>query len=587
MDIPVGSSIPLVPSAGHDPGPAPTTEAGRLLAEGLRSARGVGHPVARARHVAAWAHRISAQEPERAAALLPECGEDAIERAQLLISVMRDRLRRGDSELEPQLGDLLALAREMELDDRLRVHNLLSEAAIEAADEHSEPARQVLHRLLPELETLTVPGDLQQPRALAAALLGEALLMLEDEAGLALLDESERLTRELPHADPVLLFLAGAYADRDPARAADLVSGLQDPSQRLEARLQLAEKAGEGELREQLFQAAEEDAAWVEHYRGPEALVRVGQALTELSPERSREFFRRAVESAERNGPQLRSLQLTGIAGAVAGLDREWSREIFAQSEAAAGEEPELVRRLTALAVCADAMADPFPREASELFDRVLAQAEELDALWEHAHFLDVVLRDDRSPYLDVSGVKALLERVIARLTDEDPRIPGVFGLPDAARLMLQVDPEGSGPVLRRWLEAAEAADDPDGMTGASLTLRRIDEAAGDAALERTLRKVEERVDCLSMGQFAGAIAGTAPRLALQLSPRIQDRRTRAEATALAATHLYPADPDAALEAIRALERPVDRSLALLRVVDTLLGTSDRPTPEPLLQELP
>ncbi|HTE17214.1 MAG TPA: hypothetical protein VK689_02405, partial [Armatimonadota bacterium] len=72
-----------------------------------------------------------------------------------------------------------------------------------------------------------------------------------------------------------------------------------------------------------------------------------------------------------------------------------------------------------------------------------------------------------------------------------------------------------------------------------------------------------------------------------QLAPRIPDRRERAEATAMAAVGLYARDPRESLALIRAQERPVDRSSALLALVDSLLHTEDRPQPQRLLEELP
>ena len=41
------------------------------------------------------------------------------------------------------------------------------------------------------------------------------------------------------------------------------------------------------------------------------------------------------------------------------------------------------------------------------------------------------------------------------------------------------------------------------------------------------------------------------------------------------------------LALIGGLERPVDRSAALLRLADSRLGTCDRPEPQPLLEEMP
>jgi hypothetical protein len=214
-------------------------------------------------------------------------------------------------------------------------------------------------------------------------------------------------------------------------------------------------------------------------------------------------------------------------------------------------------------------------------------EATELEALWEFAHVLDILFRADRSQFLAVGAARPVLDRVLARLTDDDPRIPGVLGLPEVGRWMMEIDPEAAAGVFRRWYENALAAEDSGGMTEAAVALHRVDPAAAARALETAYQYVLRRVDCPAMGDFSRRAGAIAPDLIRQLAPRIPDRRERAEAIAMAAVGLYARDPRESLALIRAQERPVDRSSALLALVDSLLHTEDRPQPQPLLEELP
>jgi hypothetical protein len=356
----------------------------------------------------------------------------------------------------------------------------------------------------------------------------------------------------------------------------------------MEARLQVAAKAEDPALRSRLLDEAAEDAALVEHWRGPEALVRFAHGLSAVDTDRARQVFQRALESSESSSsaPQFRSLQMTGVAAAVASFDREWAARIFDGAIAAAQEDEERVKRVTALAVIANEMAESHPQEAPRVFQRAMEEARGLEAVWEYAHVLDIVFRQDRSPYLDVSAARPLVEHVVERLSDEDPRVPGVFGLPEAARLMLQVDPERGVEVLHRWLAASEAAGDSDGMTQAALLMSHADPQAARDALIRAREYVSLRVDCMAIGDFSRAAASAAPELTLELAPQIQDPGQRAAAVSAAVVSLYEREPDRALEVLRSLERPVDRSSTLLHIADRLLGTGDRPQPQPLLDEM-
>lgn len=558
-----------------------------LIEEGLREARGIGNPVARSRHVTSWAFRVSAVDPARAWDMASELPDDPVLRTQFLLNVIQDRSRRGEG-LEQEFAAAIELARGADPDTWLRVLNSLSEIAIELAERERETAIALLRALASEARGPAAPGaETEQPQALARALVGESLLMLGEPEGLDLLHEAERLSEALPARDAISVFLANAMVEQEPERALALAGTVQDTAGRLEARLQLAGRVSDPALRGELFDRAEEDALRVEHMRGPEALVRLGHEMAATEPERARAFFQRALAGAEGSNAQLRSLQWTGVASALASVDREWAGQVFQDAVQAAIQEGELVRRVTALVLIAGEMAASHPRDAAEVFRQAIDEAAGLEAMWEHAHLLDIIFREDRSPFLDIAPARALVEQVLSLVSDEDPRIPGVFGLPDAGRLMLQLDPERAVEVLQRWFQAAEAAGDSDGMTGAAAALYRADPEAGRAALQRVHDFLIRRLDCPAMGDFSRQAAPIAPDLVLSIAGHIPDRWERADAKALAALHLYEQDGEAALALVRSLEQPADRSAALLSLADRLLKTGDRPLPQPLLEDMP
>lgn len=563
-------------------------QARELIAEGQREAATIGNPVARARHEVAWALRLSALDPEGAASLAMQIEGDAEQRARLLLTATTDRALRGDTDLEPHYSQVIGLMGEIPADAQLRVLNSLSEIAMDVAERDREVALEQLRRLVPIARSLVVPdADFQQFRILASALIGEALLVLDDPLGRELLLEAEQESADVPGRDPIATFIANALVTREPEHALELLATLQDPTARLEARLQAAGAIEDPALRSRLFDQAEEDAYWVEHYRGPEALVRMGGALAELDPERATKFFQKALAGAEGSGAQLRSLQWTGVASVLAPVDRDWALRIFTDAEQAALQEEEPVRRVTALVLIANEMAEPFPREAQEIFGRALEIALTLDAMWEYAHLIDVIFHAERSQYLDVRPALPILEKVLDRLSDDDPRIPGVLGLPEVAQAMMQIDRARGVEVLERWFSAASASGDSDAMTQAALMVHRTDAVRGRAALTEARDLLLRRIDCPSMGEFSRQAASAAPDLVLTVAPHIPDRRERMDAVSAAAVGLHASDPTGSLELVRQLERPVDRSLALLRIVDQLLDTGGRGEPQPLMEDLP
>ena len=541
----------------------------------------------RARHEAAWLFRLSAVDPEAAAARDAELAEDPFQRAQLLLTATSDRLHQGATELEPQFSRTIELAAGLEPDSRLRILNALSEISIELADREREPAIQLLGKLIPEVRRGGEAPEQQQYRVLGCALVGEALLVLDDPRGLELLTQAEAESAELAGSEPVRLFLASAFSRCDPERALSLVKTVSDPGARLEACLQLLGQIQDPGVRDELLEIVMPDARQVAHWRGPEALVMLGQAVAGFDLERARPVFLEALEGAQGNPPQVRALQRTGVATVLAGVDREWAGELFREALATAAEEEERVKRVTTRALIANEMAEAFPREAAEVLAQVVDESLGLEAMWEYAHLMDVLFRPDRSPYLDLSGARPLLERLLTFISDEDPRIPGVLGLPEIARAMLDIAPERGLELFWRWYRAAEQAGDSDGMSQAALALHRADAAAGREALRQAHDLLIERVDCPSMGEYCRRTAPLEPDLVLSMAPHIPDRRERRDAYEEAAVGTFERDPTGGLERVRTIDDAASRSLALLRIADRLLGTSDRPEPQPLLEDLP
>lgn len=569
-------------------------EALELVEEGLREARAVSHPIMRLRHLHAWALRLSAAAPERAFAMADELTDDAGEQAQFLLTVLRDRLRTGGPELGAGFDQALARLRAAPPADQPRLLSDLSEVAVEVGDRDQELGRALVLKLVPVVEEL--PADepqQQQSRALACALIGEALLMVGgEERGVALLREAESLSRDLPGREALAVFMAGALAGREPAWAAELAGGVEQLETRLDLRVQLLEKVRDAEVRAQVLEAALADAArldQMQHLPLSQALVRLGLALSVHDPAVARELFGRALEEGREGAEgagQTRALQVAGVATALTAFDRDWAGTLFREAVAEAGADEDRLKRVTTQVLIANEMAESHPRDAAEVLQAAVGSVPELDAMWEYAHLLDLLFHAERSPYLDLSCARPLLEGALARVSDEDPRVPGVFGLPELGRYMAQLDPERAADVFRRWFRAAEEAADTDGMIQAALLMWKAAPEGGMEALRQAREHLASRVDCPAMGEFCRSVAPVAPELALELAPQIQDPRERVAAESACATELHAADPARSLALIRALPQPADRSSALLAVVDRLLHTGDRYAPQPLLEDM-
>jgi hypothetical protein len=157
--------------------------------------------------------------------------------------------------------------------------------------------------------------------------------------------------------------------------------------------------------------------------------------------------------------------------------------------------------------------------------------------------------------------------------------VPGVFGLPEAARAFMQVDPPRAVEVCRRWLAAAERCGDPEGMLEAALGIRHADPAAGQAALREVALRITGRCDGFAMSQFARAAAPAAPALAAAVARLIPESREQSRALAAAGAAVWEQDPAAAGELLQQLPSPDERSAAWLTVFDRAAGTANLPRP--------
>jgi hypothetical protein len=592
---------------------AAASRAQELLEAGFRAVAALEGDATRQAHLSAWLQRLSALDPDAAEARVTEIAEEPAQ-AHLLLTIITDRLRGGSATLEPALSRMMALLRGADAESRMRMVNALSEAALEVSDRDPVAAADLAKRLVPE--ALSIPGasDSEPPacgcyhgqpepgqaRALALALAGETLTILRNPEGPPILEQAWREAQGLSSREALTMFVVGALSESgDPqgiSRAQELLQTVEDLASRLEATAKLAAKVSDPALRmalcgEVVAGALGESFRGLlrDNPRGPEFLTRLGQALLTLSPPHGMALLTAAWEEAADATPQFRALQWAGIAATTAGCaegeQRERAADLFRQAIASLDEEPEAVKRVATRVVIANEMAGPFPSEAASLFERSMEDAQELEALWELAHVVELTFQADRSPYLEASAARPLLNAMLDRLQGEEFRMPGMIGLPDVARYMLQIDQEAALPLFRRWVESSAEAGDSDSLTQAAVVLDSIDPELSAVALREARKAVALRVDCMAMGQFARAIAPIAPRLALEVAPHIQDRRESADAASQAAVQLFRTEPAAALAVIEEIEQPLSRSYALLQIADTALGTSSRGLPEPIYEE--
>ncbi len=578
-----------------------------LVHAGLTAADEILDQELKARHRLAWLLRLSHVAPA-AAREHADQWPDTEQRRRLREAILTESARAEDGALNPEFDLLLAEAASLPPGERLHLLNSLCEAAIQVGTRDEARARALIGRLLPGVRSLKPESGSEsethadpQVYALGCALFGEALAALNDPAAGELLDAAEAAGETLMDPDPLRAFLVGTFVEHDAERAVGLAGRIYESGTRLDLRLQLLRKVTDPGLREALLTGAERDAATIEHMRGAESLVRVGQALaalcesaggetdpaTRLDPARARDFFERAIEHGRACSGQMRALQWTGVAGALATVDAEWSSRVFSDALDAAHAEPELERRVVSLVVIAMEMAAGFPRRAAEIFAAAMQAAEGLSAMWEMTQVLELIFEGEASPFLDLSPARPLVERVLDRVADEDVHVPGVFNALDAARILASLDREAGATALATCFDRAAAAKDSEAMTGAALQLHRFDPERGLAAIRRCADLLLERVDCPAMGAYARDVAHLDPEAVLLVAAAIPDRREQADAVTAAACALSPTEPARAVQLILSLERPQDRSAGLMALFDQLPGVPAHVRPAPALQDLP
>jgi hypothetical protein len=608
MTVTVAPSIPAPPADLHELARAGCTEAGA-----------VEDPELRAAHREAWLLRTAALDPAAAAAMLREDYFDAstVAHAATLAAVRQVAQGAPDASSWWQAA-LEAIPPVPEDDLQLELLNQLCEAAMTAADQDPASGRDLLRPLAGVIPQLGGgEGGSAATQALAWALLGEALAGAGDPEGAAMLEHAAALGRGLPAQDHVLTFVAQSLAPTRLARAADLAAEIETPALRFDARLGLLQRAQAEApaLAAELLAVLEVDTEQLDDFRRIHALARLGTVGAEggrrtaddgrqttddgpqtadgmaappsavhrlpsaVNPEKARQLYERALDLIPSDQPQLQALQIAGLAASASTWDPAWAKERYDQALAAARAEPERVRRIVAQIAVAYQMAQADPAAAQPLLEAALREAPALEATWELAHVLEVLLDPRGRPEMDLQGALPLMEAALARVTDDDPRVPGVFGLPDAARAFIQVDPARAVAVCRRWYAAAEAAGDAEGMTEAALGIHHADPEAGQSALRETALCLAERGDGFAMSQFARAAAPAAPALAAAVARLIPESRERSRALAAAAAATWEHDPVAAGELLQLLPSPDERSAAMLTLFDRVAGTTNLPRP--------
>src|SRR5262249_39769578 len=150
----------------------------------------------------------------------------------------------------------------------------------------------------------------------------------------------------------------------------------------------------------------------------------------------------------------------------------------------------------------------------------------------EMAHVAEILFDARGRPDLDLSAAAPLLEAALARIGDDDPRLPGVLGLPDIAHCFQQFDPERARAVFERWLAGARRGGDVAPMLPASLAPPSLDAPAGRAALRRAAWQLVEREDCFGLSQFCCAAAEIEPELVARIAPLIPESREQTRSLA-------------------------------------------------------
>lgn len=550
-----------------------------LLSRGWGDASDVPAPEVRAEHQHAWLLRAALIDPELAVRWLAEVDADASVRARVLSERAARRLAEASPETGPAWSEAVAALRAVpETGLRLELFNDLCEAAIRAAERDPGEALARLRELRPLLDDLE-EGDEEAAtsRALGLALMGEALAVLDDPEGAPLLERAVSESDALPAREHVLTFAVQSLAGRQPDRARELAARLTDPYSRFEARLNLLRRHGSAAA--DLLPDVRADAALLEESRQPEALARLGAVVGLFDPAAARALYGKAAELLAEMAPQLRALHLAGIATSASAWNEALGSELYEEAVRAVRSEPERVRQVVALAAIAYQVGERQPELAQALLEESFRGALSLEANWEIAHALEILLDARRPAGLDLSGAQPLLEAALARVGEDDLRLPGVLGLPEIGRGMLQVNPRRAAQLFEEWLERAAATGDAEGMVHASLSLFTLDREAGRRALIGAARQLAERADCFSLTQFCWTAGEAAPDATRVIALAIPESRERTRALGALAAVAWTTDPAEAGLHIALLSDPEERSVARLRIVDRTAGTDDLPRP--------
>lgn len=557
-----------------------------VLQAGLAEARQIGHPLLRSRHLLCWSLRHCSVDPGAVLTQLQELDVDPEDRFTLLEEAATGAIDSADPAAGELLNELFETASEWPERARLDLLNSFSER-ISLASLETEAHIDLLRRLARRAGELP-PGDGEIPaRALARALVGEALLQVDPPGGRELLDQALEESAGSAGEATLVRFAATALSGIDPSAAAELSARLQEPRDRFDLLTAAPPDAPDsaGDYCRRLEEAADrlfEELSSDERMR---AAIRAAITARRACPDLAEKFLDLARRDACAPGEQPPALRLTAIAAEVRSAYPDRCRAWLRDSAGLAEAEEEPLRRCIALALVANEAAELEPRWSSELLTQVVTFSQALESVWQLAHLAEVVLQPRRSPYLDVTLLQPLLERLNDLTGAEEVRIPGVTGPADAAAMMAQVNPARAAELYRRLFETSAAAEDSGAVTAASIALAQL----GDPEAERMLRRAAEfqaqRIDCSSLAHFCRGIAAVAPQLALDIAGGIPGARERAQAIGAAAAHLEGGDRDLMIGIVQSLPGPIDRSIALLSAADEISEQRNRPMPEPLFAD--
>ena len=193
------------------------------------------------------------------------------------------------------------------------------------------------------------------------------------------------------------------------------------------------------------------------------------------------------------------------------------------------------------------------------------------------AHALEILF-DPRGRPARSDRRATAAEAALERVGDDDLRLPGLLGLPEIARHMLQVNPRRAQDLFERWLTSATESEDSEAMLHAALSLYTTDRAAR-RALAMAASQLARRADTFALGQFCWTAGEAAREAASRIALALPPSRERTRAPRCGGRRDVGRRPAGAEQYVALLPRAAERSVARLRIVDRLLGTDDPPRP--------